>query len=191
MQSSNHWFMKVLGWGSALSVVAFAVLVGTSHAGDSHVRSVAWEEFRDRCAHPEQYDVQRAPQNIKIQCTDRKLTWVAVNPSSMGLPTQHQVSSAVFSDKFVVDNSQRAFDSADRPASCHRYKEVEEFFTMERSVSCEEVISLKGDVGDYCNSLLERAKGSHPKLVEQRDTLRVLDTCARAEIAKGSFVVLQ
>jgi len=170
----------------------FCGLVGGAfvQAGEPVTKAIAWEEFRERCIHPEQFDVQRAPQNIKLQCSDRRLTWVAVKPGKMELPTEHHVKVGIFSDKFFVESAVKPMDSAVRPASCNRYKEVEQVFTVERSVSCEEVAAVKGDVGDFCSSLLERAKGTQPKLVEQRDTLRVMDTCSGSAITQGQFVDL-
>ena len=146
------------------------------------VRTVAWEEFRGRCEHPEQYDVQRAPQNIRIQCMDRRLNWVASAPGEIDLPTGRRVSAGIISDKFAVERSDHEVAQAAKSGSCQRFKEVEEIFTVERPVSCQEILAASGDAGEFCREILDGAKRGNPKWVERKDTNRVLDTCASAAI---------
>lgn len=151
-------------------------------SGEAHAAAVAWDEFRERCAQPEKFDVQRAPQNIRVQCTDTRMNWVAAPASALTLPCERRVGGAVFSDKFYVANSERDFEVSAKAGSCHRFQEVEETISVERPVSCDEVLGVKGDVHDWCSSVLEGVRMSNPKAIERRDTNRVFDTCADAKI---------
>jgi hypothetical protein len=155
---------------------------GASSPGQPQAAVVAWDEFRERCAQPEKFDVQRAPQNIRVQCTDQRLTWMAAPPTALTLPCDRTVGGAVFSDKFYVANSERAFEISAKAGSCHRFQEVEERISIERPVSCDEILGVKGDVHEWCASVLDGVRMTNPKLVERNETNRVFDTCADAKI---------
>lgn len=155
---------------------------GVAGPGQPQAAVVAWDEFRERCAQPEKFDVQRAPQNIRVQCTDQRLTWMAAPATALTLPCERTVGGAVFSDKFYVANSERAFEISAKAGSCHRFQEVEERISIERPVSCDEVLGVKGDVHEWCASVLDGVRMTNPKLIERHETNRVYDTCADAKI---------
>ncbi len=140
-------------------------------------KPISWEELRARCENPERFDVQRAPQNIRIQCTDSHVTWVAAMPGEVFLPGNRRVTSGVFADKFFVDARQHEVPIFSKNGSCHRFKEVEETMTIERPVTCADVLSMKGDLGEFCQSVLDSTKGANPKLIDVRETGRMIDTC--------------
>ncbi len=167
-----------LAGGSLFNAVHAAV----SGAGTPQVAVVAWEEFKERCATPEKFDVQRAPQNIRVQCVDERLTWMAAPPNELTLPLERRVGSAVFADKFQVAQSVRDFAIQAKAGSCHRFQEYEERIAVERPVSCDEILSVKGDVHDWCASVLDGVRSTQPKMVERRETNRIFDTCADAKI---------
>jgi hypothetical protein len=147
-------------------------------------RPISWEELKDRCAHPEQFDVQRAPQNILLRCEDRRLIWQAAPSGEVALPGSRQVASGVFTDKFYVEAQRREVLVAGKSGSCHRFKEVEETLVVERPLSCDEVLGIKGDLTEFCASLTEATKGNNPKAVEWKDTQRVIDTCGAIQNEK-------
>ncbi len=165
--------------GSGLNVWAQQA---SPQEGQARASAVAWEEFKERCANPEKFDVQRAPQNIRVQCTDERLTWMAAPPSELTLPCERRVGSAVFADKFFVAQSNRDFEVSAKAGSCHRFQEYEERISVERPVSCEEILAVKGDVHDWCASVLDGVRVTQPKMVERRETNRIFDTCADAKI---------
>jgi len=140
-------------------------------------RSISWDEFRARCANPRDFDVQVPPQNIKVQCTDDRTLWVASDPGTLALPSQRVVSMGVFADKFFVNTSQDLVPMATQEGSCHRFKEVEQTFTIEQPLTCDQILGMKGSIADYCVAVLDSAKGANPKLTDQKDTGRVIDTC--------------
>ena len=170
----------VLGFASGAS--AQVNKPGTTGAGQPHVTTVAWDEFKERCATPEKFDVQRAPQNIRVQCVDERITWMAAPPNELTLPCERRVGSAVFADKFHVAQSVRDFEVSAKAGSCHRFQEFEERISVERPVSCEEILSVKGDVHDWCASVLDGVRATQPKMVERKETNRIFDTCADAKI---------
>jgi len=153
-----------------------------SNGDQPRVVVVAWDEFKARCAHPEKFDVQRAPQNIRVQCVDERLTWMAAPPNELTLPVERRVGSAVYADKFHVAQSIRDFEVQAKAGSCHRFQEYEERVAVERPVSCDEILTVKGDVHDWCASVLDGIRSTQPKVVERKETNRIFDTCADAKI---------
>ncbi|OFZ53795.1 MAG: hypothetical protein A2428_02665 [Bdellovibrionales bacterium RIFOXYC1_FULL_54_43] len=163
----------------------FALDGKPGQGGPDHSRPISWEELRERCAHPDQFDVQRAPQNIKIQCTDIRREWLASAPGEIPLPGSRNVITAVFADKFHVGASARDVPLFSKSGSCLRFKEVEKSLTIERPISCDEILGMKGTSDDFCLSALDAAKGANPKLIEIRDTGNMINTCRDAGQGNG------
>jgi hypothetical protein len=144
-------------------------------------RAVTWEELLDRCQHPQNYDTQVPPHNIKIQCSDVQREYVASAPGELPLPAIRNVVSAVFSDKFHVAAGEQAYALKGKGGSCLRFKEVEKTLRIEKPLGCEEALGIKGSVQDYCASVLDLHKGGNPKLVEVKETGNVIDTCGSSK----------
>ena len=58
-----------------------------------------------------------------------------------------------------------------------RFKEVEQVLTIEKPLSCDEILNIKGDLGDYCEGATDLAKGVNPKLIDTHETGNAVDTC--------------
>jgi hypothetical protein len=142
-------------------------------------RSISYQEFKDRCANPDKYrgDVQRAPENIKVQCTDVTHEYVADQSGSVPLPGSRNVVTALFSDKFNVDADNKVYAMEAKGGSCLRYKEVEKSLTVEKALSCGEILSWKDDVDSFCQANLDSLKSANPKLIQVKDTGAVIDSC--------------
>jgi len=138
---------------------------------------ISFEDLKQRCLNPEQFDVQRAPQNIKLLCTDTRMNWLAAQPGEINLEAKRRVTTGIFADKFFVDAVETEIPIIAKSGSCHIYKEVEETITVERPLSCAEILAMKGELTDLCASVLDAAKGANPKLVDVRETGRQYDTC--------------
>jgi hypothetical protein len=144
---------------------------------------ISWQEFQARCANPASFDQQVAPANITIQCTDVTTEWVPENPGTIELPTSQVISAQITSDKWVVgDNGNYKTDGASsattKGASCLRYKEIADTLTTESTLSCSDILGLKGSIDDYCQGEVSSAKGLNSKLGSVVETGRVIDTCA-------------
>ena len=142
-------------------------------------RAVSLDEFKARCERPQDFDIQRAPQNIRIQCTDDHLEYVAGTPGIVPLAGARQVQTAVLSDKFVI----AGLDAKDIPVyaqsgTCLRFKEIRKGLTIEKTLSCGEIAGIKGSLEDYCVSALDASKAGNPKMISVQDTGRLVDTCA-------------
>lgn len=141
-------------------------------------KSISWEELKERCAHPTQFDVQRPPQNIRIQCSESRFAWVASSSVEVSMPSVRKVITGVLADKFVVGAEQKELQFYSKPGTCQKFRKIEEILSIERPVSCSDLLGMKGDLGDLCLSMLDVMKNSNPKLVEVRETPEVMDSCA-------------
>ncbi|MCM2276646.1 MAG: hypothetical protein NDJ89_01050 [Oligoflexia bacterium] len=145
--------------------------------GPAAASSVSWEEFRDRCLRPTQYEVQKAPENIRIQCVDTSSEFVPAAAGEIPLAAGRMVVTTVVADKFYVAAGAQNVAVAAKGGTCLRFKEVEKTLAIERPMSCAEVVGMKGDPAEYCQASLDAAKSANPKLMQVRDTGRTVDTC--------------
>lgn len=145
--------------------------------------AISWEEMKERCQHPRNFPAQVAPENIKVQCSDSVFEYVPSSSGEIPLAGSRTVLSAVLSDKYYVSAGAAAVAVNAKGGSCLRFKEVEKTVTIERPLSCDDVLNIKGDVAEYCVGTLDSVKGGNPKLLQVRDTGRLIDTCAN--VAQG------
>src|SRR5207245_2602610 len=112
-----------------------------------NARTISWDEFKERCANPDKFagDIQREPRQIVIQCSDKQREFVAAAPGEVPLPAHREVVTQLFSDKFHVDAHPTEIELATKGGSCFRFKEVEKTITIEKQLSCDEILGWKGD----------------------------------------------
>ena len=163
---------------SFIFLFSFCVLSGSYAMAGEPAASLSWDLFKESCLHPEQFHHQTPPSNIKIQCTDIQREFLATSPGEVPLPGNRKIIYSVFSNKYNVNAEHREDPILNKVGSCLKFKEVERTITIERALSCEDVLGIKSDLGSYCASNLSLAKGASPKLVASRDTGRRIDTCA-------------
>lgn len=156
-------------------------------------RQISWDEFRRRCADPDSFqgDVQRAPKEIVIQCSDTHREYVSAEPGLMVLPNARTVRVDILSDKFAVTTEEMPAPLYEKDGSCFRFKEIQKDLKIERPMSCADIDGIKGNLEDYCVGAIDNAKSSNPKLIQVKETGNVLDTCAAfapgGEKGKGGF----
>jgi hypothetical protein len=162
-------------------------------AGDDRpLATVSWEEFKYRCseAKDKPLNQQGKPEHIRLQCTNVERDFVAAEPGFVPLQASRHVMTTVVSDKYDVAAMGRDYPAsaaAKNQAPCLRYKEIERTIQVEKSLSCGEILGIKGDVNDYCAAALDMVKGTSPKLIETRDTGVTKDSCAGVNGGKDKF----
>jgi hypothetical protein len=167
---------------AAMGTMAYAgsEIMSTSGGGTP---ALTWEQFKDSCLHPEQFNNQTPPKDIKIQCTDVQREFVTTSPGQLPLPGNRKVIYAVFSNKYHVNADQREEPILNKGGSCLKFKEVERTITVERKLTCDDILGIKSELAEYCSSVLSISKGANPKLVDSHDTGRFIDTCGSSGIA--------
>ena len=171
-------------------------------------REVTWDELKARCANPKGFPTQHAPEQIRVQCTETRREYLPENPGVVRLPAARTVTTALVSDKYSVSSVSKDFPIESKSGSCLRFREVEYTGTIERVLSCAEIVNVKGDLQDFCGSALELHHdgkypgkippkmagntdpatagkphwgGKFPKGVQIRETENRIDTCPMAE----------
>src|SRR4051812_8499407 len=71
-----------------------------------HTASLSWEQFKDSCLHPEQFNNQAPPSNIRIQCTSTENKFVNSEAGQVPMPGNRVITFAVFSNKYHVNAEQ-------------------------------------------------------------------------------------
>ena len=169
---------RFMSFAVMMMAVSTQIAIAAEGTGPDHTPTLTWEQFKESCLHPEQFHSQVPPSNIRIQCTDKSQEFIAAAPGQLPLPGSRKVIYAVFSNKYHVNAEQKEDPAFRKGGSCTRYKEVERTMTVEKVLSCEDVLGIKSDLGEYCFSTLNLAKGSAAKLTDVRDTGRFVDTCS-------------
>ena len=141
-------------------------------------RALTWQDFREACRHPAQFGSQRAPQNVKVLCTNQQTTWVAAPSGEVNLQGARRLTIAVTSDKYHVAPFAAEVPVYSKVGSCSRFREVVETYTApERVVSCDEILGYKGELADLCAEEVDKSKGNDSKLIQTLETGRMIDTC--------------
>jgi len=178
---------------AGVCAVSFVLSVASAFAGSKDdgnkagpTQPISLEEFKGRCMHPRDYDKQVAPENISISCTNVESEFVPEAPGNFQMMSARQITAGVFSSKWHVGG----VDAKDVPVqqksgSCLRYKEVVRTLTEARQVSCDEIVAMKGDIQDYCLSVLDSSKSQHPKLIDTKETGRLIDTCGGIQVTNN------
>ena len=132
--------------------------------------AVSWEEFQGRCAHPESFqNIQRAPQNISVQCTDTSSEYVPVAPKTIALAATRGMDTAVISDKFQVAPSHADWIVAGATGTCVQFQKIIKTTTASFNPSCDQIDGFKGTADDFCRASMDEmfAKGGAKVAVQE------------------------
>jgi hypothetical protein len=150
--------------------------------------TISWDDFKYRCsdAKDKPLNEQGKPMNIRVVCTNVEHEFIPSAPGSIPLEASRHVVTTILSDKFNVAAMGKDYQAAgSKGGSCLRFKQVERTIQAEKMLSCAEILSIKGDINDYCASNLDMVKGTSPKLIETRETGAVIDTCGGQQQGPG------
>jgi hypothetical protein len=139
---------------------------------------INWDDMKDRCLHPERLEGFKGQANIKLLCSDTSVEFVPAAPGQLPLAGTRTVVSTVVGDRFQSEAKNLSFPLQGKGGSCLRFKEVEKKLSIEKAITCGEVLSQKADLGQVCQNAVDQMKGANPRLVQVRETGKVVDTCA-------------
>jgi hypothetical protein len=163
-------------------IIAVAMIAASNQAfagngGNQTLTTLTWDQFQTQCSNPGSTSTQVAPQNIEVQCTNDQKEYVADTSGSVPLANSRIVTTALSSNKFQVESETTNVQEPGAAGSCLRYKEVEETFSIQMSLTCSDILNIKGDITDYCASQTALVKSANPKIVTVHDTGAAIDTC--------------
>lgn len=179
-------FLSVGLFTAFFSLVPAAALAGDEKPEPKPTQAITFEELKSRCLNPGQFNEQHAPQNISVVCSDISTTWLAAAPGEIPLPGTRSVTFGILSDKWHVDAVTASVATLGKGGSCLRFEEVRNTFSVQQSLSCEQILNMKEDLATYCASSLDKGKGQNPKLVDVVRTGNVIDNCPKTDSSKPS-----
>jgi hypothetical protein len=87
----------------------------------------------------------------------------------------------VFSDKWHVDSTSASVAVVGKGGSCLRFEEVRTTFSIQQTLSCDQILGMKEDLTTFCANQLDKGKVQNPKLVETVKTGNVIDNCPKTD----------
>lgn len=157
-----------------IALVAIALLgLKTANAA----QTLDFDQLRDACQNPAKYHSQVQPTGIKVDCSDRQLTWVQAGDDSMTLPALRVVGHAVSSDKYTVPVTKAQINLPAINASCPVFKQIEENIAISQTLTCEQLLAFKGGATDLCANMIDQARGDNPAAIIKKETGKEVHVC--------------
>lgn len=159
-------------------LATLTLTLGVSTA--SAAKHVSWADLKAACESPERFHNQVAPQNIEISCQDTQTRYLPTASGTVDLPVNRWISSSVISDKYSVATHTDSIAMAKEIAACPQFRKVEETVTLNRGISCDEVLAYVGTATDFCMGLASELRASNP------DAIRVVQKEEYVTLCKAS-----
>lgn len=139
---------------------------------------LTYAEFLSSCQNPGAFGHQRPPQSIKIDCKNVYTGWEQIESGSFSLPESRQITSEIFSDKYHVSVADYSIETPDRRVTCPRLREVIQRVTVEKSITCEQILANPQSLETLCLQVIDEAVANNPALVVSSTTGRVYNVCS-------------
>ena len=163
----------------SLTVLAYvlAMLLGSNFVYASN-GELSYDEFLTSCQNPGAFGHQRPPQSIKVQCKNVLTGWEQIEAGSLSLDESRMLTSEIFSDKYHVSAVDFQIETPERRVTCPRLREIVQRVTVEKSLTCEQIIANQQGLKELCLAVIDEAIASNPELVQTTATGRVFNVCA-------------
>lgn len=149
-----------------------------AQTGGVPILNLSFDQFKQFCEAPEQFNRQRQPYSIQISCDNRATEWEMVDAGAVPLGRRRTILGALRSDKVCVSEQPFNVSVAPVTGSCPRFKEVLRTYSTARSITCDDVLQHKDeDLGQFCLGILDEEIAMNQQLVSEVDTGLVVDTC--------------
>jgi hypothetical protein len=152
-------------------------LLTVSAGNASAEQSLNFEQLRDACQNPAKYHSQVQPTDIKVDCSDRQLTWVPIVHDSVSLAASRVIAHAVSSDKYSVPSTKSPIDMPAIPASCPVLKQFEETLGVSQSLTCAQLLAFDGTATDLCAKMIDQIRGDNPTAIIRKSTGKIVHLC--------------
>jgi hypothetical protein len=140
-----------------------AIILATG--GAQAATNLSFEDLKVACQDPSRFHGQIAPKNIEISCQETQYRWAPDKAGTVSLGTERQITSAVVSDKYSVAPTTAEVNMADEVASCPQFVRVKEELSLNRALTCDEVVAFAGTGADFCANLLTEMRAANAKAV--------------------------
>jgi hypothetical protein len=159
--------------------ISFSTPAAASTSPDGFpVRPLTWDQFKDSCKNPGQYQAQRPAENIKVVCRDQRWSWVLSSTAgSKDLDQSRAIGTELFSDKFHVVAATNQVCADPLKVGCPVYNQVELDMNTEQAVTCDDVANFAGSITDFCEGVLNNAYNSNPGSYSSTPTGKSANLC--------------
>jgi hypothetical protein len=149
-------------------------------------RQLTWDQLIQACQNPTAFQSQRQPNAIRLTCEDTQFVWEADHSDNMEIDNRRSLVASLSSDKFYVVRQENAIPVNTFQTPCPRLKEVQVTYTKSFALTCQELISAKASMNDFCKSRVDQDMVANKALATRVDTGNVYNMCASPELIKGS-----
>lgn len=158
-----------------MSILALGGLVVT--IGPVHSAELTFDQFRESCTDPDSFGHQRPPEKIRVLCKNVYTGWNPIEAGGVSLSASRVLTGELFSDKYHVSSTDYDVEVPEMRAECPRFREVTETVTIERSMTCDQVMADERTLEDICLDVINDGVGQNPDMVEVEPTGRVYSVC--------------
>ncbi len=165
-----------------------AFVVGSTAMADggaTQQRQLTWDQLIQACQNPTSFQSQRQPNAIRLTCEDTQFVWENDKSDAMEIDNRRSIVASLSSDKFYVIKQETSVPVSSYQTPCPRLKEVQVTYTKSFSLTCQELISFRGSMNDFCKSRVDQDMVSNKALATRVDTGNVYNMCASPELIKG------
>lgn len=154
-----------------------AVLVATNALAALPVQKLTYDQLKEGCKDPNQFQRQNKPANMEVSCEDRQTRWVPVDMGNFTLPRARKVAIGLTSDKFDVPGVTKEVATEQQAGTCPKFKEVIEKIQTTRATNCDEILAFQGTEIQFCSTVMDDMRAKNPESITVSDSGRVVDFC--------------
>lgn len=163
---------------------AFAIS-SVAMAEGSQQKQLSWDQLIQACQNPTAFQSQRQPNAIRLTCEDTQFVWETDHSDNMEIDNRRSIVASLSSDKFFVVRQESTVPMGTFQTACPRLKEVKVTYTKSFALTCQELISHRGSMNDFCKSRVDQDQVANKALATRVDTGNVYNMCAAPELIKG------
>lgn len=165
--------LKNLGKMAALSLIT----LGAANVSYGYgTQNVSFEDVKLACQDPGRFHNQNPPSQIRIRCTDIENVWERGPEREVTLETARELSNALISNKFVVDESAKPIGTPEDVFACPTFRQVQRELSFERQSSCSEILQYDS-LHDFCLAASNEVQQENPDVVVERETGVIVNSC--------------
>lgn len=157
--------------------ITFTAMTFVLGASSASAANVSWADLKAACEDPARFHNQNAPKNIEISCQDTQTRYLPTKSGAIDLDVDRHITSSVISDKYSVSPSTESIVMAKEIAACPQFRKVEETITVNRGITCDEVLAYVGTATDFCMGIATELRASNPDAIQVTEKEEYVSLC--------------
>jgi hypothetical protein len=145
-------------------LLAFALISAPAFAVDQ--QSINFEQLKEACKNPAQFQNQNKPSSMKLDCKDRILFWMPAANGAAELKNSREVAYRVSSDKYGVPSAKKNIDYPSLAVVCPQFQLFASDAQISKEITCADVENYEGTAIDMCTQHLNDLRRDNSKVIE-------------------------